>query len=792
VANWHAVEGQLTRTSERAKEAFDKALDSGDIERIATTSAAYHDAVMANLQAELEMVKRIEAAFQAALDAASALVGTAVQVAQLDITSGGGFGTITALLGALQGMAETASTAAQRIWAVQQGLQAIIAVLPTAITTFATLDKDWWLSHGMQSAGQLQAGVPAGITRAVSSAALPFLAAQQADIDKATGAAKLGLLQQQAANVTALANAAIAGVNQWAQSAIAGAREAADAVIKGLTEQKTAALDKLATDKTAALDAIDKQITSIQKAADAEQEFRTAQMAGLSDAIAKAEEFAAAVKQMGEFIQGLKVGPVGPGNPMDKLILAQDAFAKALTSYNAHPTAAGLTGLQDLAQTVLSLAEPIFSKPSPQFQTLSATTIKQLQAAQDLAAGQASDSEVLKQQLAVLQALDKAAVQGVKDQLAALADQKTLIADKFDREIKTVGDGFDKEIAAVEAAFKTQKEAIEKAAQDEIDGINTALTVALKNNMTAQAPLLKAQFDAANALLDAVGPTAKFQADAIDRLTAIRDALNRAIPPAGTTPTKDAIAGVPNSVSHGVRTEGIVGGGLPGNSGLGGPGGATPWSPDPVTGPRTVVPPTTIETGHPWDPYAGTGITAPATPGVNLPGTFESIWEQQAAGPFAWGGPNAAKLNALEGSIRGLQDQYMSMVSTNAHYNSRHQIVYSHSAAELATLKTEMEAKVATIRAQITALIGTPTVTTPPGTTPRTPPYVPPGPGWLSGTQGTQTQGGVTLVIEKGAIVITGVADPEQAAAMAVKQVEDSVKSGRIGVLVDQRVKAVR
>ena len=78
------------------------------------------------------------------------------------------------------------------------------------------------------------------------------------------------------------------------------------------------------------------------------------------------------MESMGKFIAGLKQGPLGPGNPADKLRMAQESFAKALLAYQANPTAQGSRDLQALAQSVLSLAEPIMSKPSPAFQTLSA------------------------------------------------------------------------------------------------------------------------------------------------------------------------------------------------------------------------------------------------------------------------------------------------------------------------------------------------------------------------------------------------------------------------------------
>jgi hypothetical protein len=467
------VQGLLGAADKAVTDAQARATAAVGPEAVLAAEVALREAILKRYATEIELVQRIEATIKGLLDQAATLVQMVTAIAQYDITSSGSFGTITALLASLQGVAEHGSTAAAQLWAVDQGLKAIIATLPTAIAKFGSMQhKEDWLASGQQTAGQLQAGGPNQISRAVVTAAAPFLAVQQGAIDKSSGGAKLGLLQQQAQAWDALATAAIAGVNQWAQQAIAGAQDAAAAVHEGLATTKDATVDRLNAQKTTALAAIDAQIKGIQDAAQAEQDYRAAQMEALQQAIAKAEEFASAIESMGKFIAGLKQGPLGPGNPADKLALAQQSFAKALLAFNAAPTATGLTDLQGLAQTMLSLAEPIFSKPSPQFQALSATTIKQLTAAQALAAGQATDSDVLKAQLAALQAANKAASQGVADQIAALNDQKAARSDKFDAQIKVVNDGFDADVKAINAALKDQITAINKAAQDEIAGIS--------------------------------------------------------------------------------------------------------------------------------------------------------------------------------------------------------------------------------------------------------------------------------------------------------------------------------
>src|SRR4029077_13289219 len=222
---------------------------------ILTSELALRKAVLERYQLELQMVAQVQAAIQTILTAATTMVQMVTAAAQLDIQGGGGFGTITGLLASLQDTAETASTTAARLWAVDQALKAIIAVLPTAIAQFGSMQHGAdWIASGIQTAAQLRAGGPSQITGGVLNAASPFLAAQQGAIDQATGATKLGLLQQQAAQFAALAQAAIAGINQWAQQAIAGAQAAAQT-----------ALDALAKERDAKLKAIDLQIDALGK-----------------------------------------------------------------------------------------------------------------------------------------------------------------------------------------------------------------------------------------------------------------------------------------------------------------------------------------------------------------------------------------------------------------------------------------------------------------------------------------------------------------------------------------------
>ena len=515
---------QLDRTAIAARTAFESALGSGDLARIAATSEAYHAAVLDSLtleqqlidqttqalqeaqqaaEAERQAVEAVREAINNTLTASVALVQLGVKIAQLEASGGGGLTTITNLTTALSEMSRSASTAEERLWAVHHGLLAIITVLPDLIRAFGAVDD------------------PRRITEAVVSGASLFLPALEAAINAATGGEKLALRQQQAQIFQDLANAAINGVNQWATQAIEATRGAAQVQLDALTVLRDAQLA-----------AIDAEIEAIEAQTRIEQDARRAEMDGLRDRIATAREWKSAIDSMSKAIQALKVGPLGPGNPADKLRMAQESFAKALLAYQANPTAQGLGDLQALAQSVLSLAEPIMSKPSPAFQTLSANMIRQLEAAQALADQQAEDADLLQAQLDALEALDKAILDAADKQIKALRADRAQVMAAFEARTRAIQNGLDAQIKA-----------IEKAAKEEVAAINLGLKTALEANAVAQAGLIGEQKVTNEALLKALKSTefgaglgdiatyaAQRQDVAIGILDAMLKALNRVIP----------------------------------------------------------------------------------------------------------------------------------------------------------------------------------------------------------------------------------------------------------------------
>jgi len=558
----------------------------------------------------------------------------------------------------------------------------------------------------------------------------------------------------------------IAGLALQRDAALA----AIDAEIAGIEGEATrrhdlhmAAIEEIQDAAKVAHDQRMAAIESLQAQATVEAELRAAQMDALREQIAQAEELEAAVKGMAAFIDQLKQGPLGPGNPADKLALAQDSFAKALAAYTANPTAQGLTGLQGLAQTMLSLAEPIFSKPSPQFQALSATTIKQLLAAEALAAGMMSDSEVLKAQLAALQAADKAATQGVADQIKAIQDAdkaaathtedtikaiqdldtseqnqaKDLIAKLNEQKIQ-IGKDFETQTDAIEEAFKTQKTAIEDAAETEIAGIQEALKAELLTNFDKQIPLLAAQYDAALAQLTAIGDTKTWQDATLGKLEEIRVALASVIPAeSGKAYVTEGLyhlhggeAVLPKGMADQFRAAGgaaLFAGGIPAMADGGGLYG-------PVGPPNQWYPDDSLVTG------------------------FRA---RQLRG----------EIHLLESRIRVLQHGHMT----------------ARDISQLALLTEQLRL----------ALIAPPTPPPyrPPTPPPTTPPYVPPGPGWLTRTNTAQMGGGGGDINFH--ITIQGDVKDEQKLARAIADemlplVQGDAKNGKLGVIIDRRAKSVR
>ena len=502
IAAWGQQVAQMDRDVARAKAAFDAAIASGDVEAIAKAGAAYHDAVVTRFQTELAMAKDLQAAWAAvetnikdALDTTgTALVAQASEIAD-HFLSRGNADPFKDLLTRLEVLARTSDSAALRIWAVAQAIKTIIAAIPVGIaggngvrglggTTGAA--SDWAGVSAVISAADL-APYAAQIGQQIGAAALPFLIHQRAQIDSliAAGdnAGALALLQQEAGQIRALGEAAIAGVKQWAQQAIAGAQGAAQAEI-----------DRLTTVRDLQLAAIDAQIAGIQKAAQAAQAARRVEMQALQTAIQKAREWESAIKSATAFIEQLKLGSMAPINPADQLIQAQGTFAAALAAYQAHPSAQGLTDLQGMAQAVLQAASQVFTRPSPEYQALFASIVTQLQAASDLATSQAPDSStVLQAQLDALQALDATATQAAQDQIDALNAQKTQISKDFETQT-----------ADIRAKLAEQIKAIEDAAAAEIAVLEDQIAAALTNNALKQEPLLQSQVDTQLAIRDAL------------------------------------------------------------------------------------------------------------------------------------------------------------------------------------------------------------------------------------------------------------------------------------------------
>src|SRR5262249_17398835 len=104
---------------------------------------------------------------------------------------------------------------------------------------------------------------------------------------------------------------------------------------------------------------------------------------------------------------GLRQAGAAPGNPIDQLASARASFDQALAAYTASPTTGGLSQLQQLAQTVLQLAEPIYSRPSGAYQDIFNQITGALENAADVAAQQVPiDQQQLDVMTSQLTALD--------------------------------------------------------------------------------------------------------------------------------------------------------------------------------------------------------------------------------------------------------------------------------------------------------------------------------------------------------------------------------------------------
>ena len=73
---------------------------------------------------------------------------------------------------------------------------------------------------------------------------------------------------------------------------------------------------------------------------------------------------------LGRTILQLRLGPQAPPDPLGAFTLAQSEFNRTLAAFNANPTGAGATAVQQSASDLLAAAQLIYTRPSPEYRAL--------------------------------------------------------------------------------------------------------------------------------------------------------------------------------------------------------------------------------------------------------------------------------------------------------------------------------------------------------------------------------------------------------------------------------------
>jgi len=271
-------------------------------EVVLSSADALRTAILARQQSIVQAVAQIETLIGGLLDKIGGPLAAQVTNVAINEAALGNTQPLLDLIANLETLAETAPSAALRLYAIGSAIQAIIAAVPGAVTAGAT---------------------PEALVAGIVGTASPFLLQLQQMIDTATAggdlAGALSLLQQEAQMIGALGNAAVAGIRQWETAAVAGAEAAGAAQIQAI------------------------ELTS------------QAQRDALQAELDLANQWRAAVQSAGSFVQGLLLGENSPLTQQQKLDLVQTGYQAALTAFQGGPTPQGLSDLQAAAQTLLQV-----------------------------------------------------------------------------------------------------------------------------------------------------------------------------------------------------------------------------------------------------------------------------------------------------------------------------------------------------------------------------------------------------------------------------------------------------
>ena len=420
---------------------------------------------------------------------------------------------LTDLLGIWATMASSSISPTTRGFAAGAGINALTAAMPV------------WVQQQIASGAVGANGLPGGLLAggSVFGMAFPFLDAMSTMIGDAIqlgdiqGA--LVLTQQQAAQIQQIGVASVGAVELWRDSAIDAATDAANAQIAAVERQTQARIDGLSAEAEAIRDNADTRLDALRDEANA-----------LNKTIQATREWQRAVESMQQFLNALMLSGAAPLNPAEQLAIAQEQFASAFASFQAAPSAEGLTNLQASARALLAVGEEVFSRPSPQYQALFHDVTTKLTEAQAVGTAQIVEPvEVMEARLEEIQA-----------EAESIRDTAEKQLDAINQQIESERRNAQETIESIRTGLQSTTEQIIAAADAEIAAIQAEMEALLTQNAILQGNLFSILISTQEALLASVTggiPVQEFIAqraqETVVLLTQIRDRLTLQLGAAG-------------------------------------------------------------------------------------------------------------------------------------------------------------------------------------------------------------------------------------------------------------------
>jgi len=530
------IRAMVDAAADAVEDAQTRADRAVGVEEVLAANTALREAVLARYELEMQLVRDIQAAMQQLLAERKQVDDTLIGLAVADVAKGT-TAAFDELYMSLAQMAMTAPTVAQRLYAIAQGLAAVIALAQVNAANFVNGSSIYGPGVNPATVG-LQPPPPGGYTipeqivSTLAQQAAPFLGALADLIDQARDAGDLrgtlSLLQQQAEAIRALGAAAEQAVRQWATAALAQLEKDAADKVKDATKNwdalekfinTTADAERLRIEEArdTRIAGLESEISKIQEATKARQEAIAlevkgleAQQQALSERLAATREWEGVVKNVDGALRSLRLGNQAPLNPADQLALAEGNLDRLFAAFQSGPSAALAGDVQAAVQEFLQAEQGVNQRPSAEYQAAFVKATGILEAVKGIAIGEAgpvssadleAQTKAIGERIAELREESQRIGDAAAKQVEILRDQIEEARKNAEDQIKAIEQwrtseleiarlGRENDLELIEDWKEAQKTVIEDTAQAEINRIRDGVAEALRANAVEQYRIL--------------------------------------------------------------------------------------------------------------------------------------------------------------------------------------------------------------------------------------------------------------------------------------------------------------